>query len=358
MLAAAEPLRNVLSTTSGNPTPEGQLTTPFVGLMRKIYRSQSEQSLNPKELYNTFVKKYTYFKPYTQQDAQEFMRFLLEGLKGEVPPPPIPDSIVRPNMKRTRRRTLVTAGTEDGELHDKSGNSEIQGTYIDQLFGGKLASYVVCDVCKSVHTFVRVAINTRCQQATRISKTFHFRFMMLIHHTYGNVTDFEHSSSEPALSVYLTNKNTPNQSPRSEPLTKMMSEEWHRTWVAIYPLEGLSNPGTNPNDVVSTKAIAKKLLLAGNSQSCPCQIINHEKTHLLHLYLYDLNRGDRFLNRQKNDTSISKSCLMIRRGRIVGCHDYWEETGVIITITIIIRERRHLVPLHFQGVRVYLVDSV
>jgi ubiquitin carboxyl-terminal hydrolase 16/45 len=149
VLGASEPLHDVLSTTSKHPSPEGQLTTPFVSLMRKIYRSQAPLSLNPKELYNTFIKKYAYFKPYTQQDAQEFLRFLLEGLKSEVPVPPIPDTIVRPAMKRTRRRTLIASGTEDIEPPDRNGN-ENQGTYIDQLFGGKLASYVVCDVCKSV----------------------------------------------------------------------------------------------------------------------------------------------------------------------------------------------------------------
>jgi ubiquitin carboxyl-terminal hydrolase 16/45 len=147
VLAATEPLHNVLSTTTGDQIPEGQLTTPFVHLMRKIYRSQKQEALNPKELYNTFVKKYTYFKPYTQQDAHEFLRFLLEGLKSEVPVPPVPDSVVRPSMKRTRRRTLVTAGAEET---GQPGYTETPATYIDQLFGGKLASYVVCDVCKSV----------------------------------------------------------------------------------------------------------------------------------------------------------------------------------------------------------------
>jgi len=100
-----------------------------------------------------FVKKYTYFKPYTQQDAHEFMRFLLEGLKEEVPPPAptvgTPDSIVRPPMKRTRRRTLMAAGLDDSEAHAPNA-PETPGTYIDQLFRGKLASYVVCDTCKSV----------------------------------------------------------------------------------------------------------------------------------------------------------------------------------------------------------------
>jgi len=117
--------------------------------MRKIYQSQSQQTLNPKELYNNFIKKYTYFKPYTQQDAQEFIRLLLEGLKSEVPTPPA-DSVVRPTMKRTRRRTLVAAGAEDMEGQAQSPSSDSQTTYIDQLFGGKLASYVVCDVCKAV----------------------------------------------------------------------------------------------------------------------------------------------------------------------------------------------------------------
>ena len=122
--------------------------------MRKIYRSQSQQALNPKELYNTFVKKYTYFKPYTQQDAHEFLRFLLEGLKSEVPAP-APDTVVRPTMKRTRRRTLVSAGTEDIESPTGNPGPETQGTYIDQVFGGKLASYVVCDVCKAVPDFLK-----------------------------------------------------------------------------------------------------------------------------------------------------------------------------------------------------------
>jgi Ubiquitin carboxyl-terminal hydrolase len=267
VLAAAEPLHNVLSTISDNPTPEGQLTTPFVGLMRKIYRSQSQQALNPKELYNTFVKKYTYFKPYTQQDAQEFMRFLLEGLKSEVPPPPAPDSMARPNMKRTRRRTLVMAGTEDSESHDKSANNETQQTYIDQLFGGKLASYVVCDVCKSV-TFPRhYDAHRRYRRAMRIFKTSHYQSMMPIHLTCVNAIDFEHNSSEQIPLVYSTNTSTLNQHPQSVPTTKKTPEAWLPMSAATYPLAATSNPVTTPNAVVSTKAIVKKSLWAENSQN-------------------------------------------------------------------------------------------
>jgi ubiquitin C-terminal hydrolase len=150
VLAASQPLHDAISASSGNTTPEGQLTTPFVGLMRKIYRSQSDQSLNPRELYNTFVKKFPYFKPYTQQDAPEFIRFLLEGLKSEVPPSHNVDAAVRPTMKRTRRRTLVPAGTEEIGSPDANTSNESHGTYIDHIFGGKLGSYVVCDICKSV----------------------------------------------------------------------------------------------------------------------------------------------------------------------------------------------------------------
>jgi ubiquitin carboxyl-terminal hydrolase 16/45 len=128
--------------------------------MRKIYRSQDDKPLNPKELYSAFVKKYTYFKPYTQQDAHEFMRFLLEGLKEEVPPLPTvgtPDSVTRPTMKRTRRRTLMAAGIDDAETQPTN-SSDSPGTYIDQLFFGKLASYVVCDTCKSVVSLELVLI--------------------------------------------------------------------------------------------------------------------------------------------------------------------------------------------------------
>ena len=210
MLAASEPLHNFLSTTSNNPTLEGQLTIPFVSLMRKIYRSQSQQALNPKELYNTFIRKYNYFKPYTQQDAQEFLRFLLEGLKSEVPPHPVPDMIVRPTMKRTRRRTLVPAGTEEIESPDRNASSETQGTYIDQLFGGKLASYVVCDVCKSV-IFPVFMVDSRYRQAMRISRTFHYPFTMRILLTCANAIDFARNSSVQIRSTHLIPTNTRSQ---------------------------------------------------------------------------------------------------------------------------------------------------
>ena len=223
VLAASEPLHDVLSSTSGNPTPEGQLTTPFVGLMRKIYRSQSDQSLNPRELYNTFVKKFPYFKPYTQQDAQEFLRFLLEGLKSEVPPPPTAaDSAVRPTMKRTRRRTLVPAGTEDIGIPDSNALNESQGTYIDRIFGGKLGSYVVCDVCKSVSQQIFNS-NSRYPRAMKSSKTFPSRFTMQIPLTYANETDSVLNSSGQITSLQPIN--TPSQPPMS-PAIKRMQGAW------------------------------------------------------------------------------------------------------------------------------------
>jgi len=223
VLAASEPLHNVLSSTNETPPPEGPLTTPFVNLMRKIYRSQSPQALNPKELYNAFVKKYTYFKPYTQQDAHEFLRFLLEGLKSEVPAP-APETVVRPTMKRTRRRTLVSAGSEDIESPGAAGNAETQGTYIDQLFGGKLASYVVCDVCKSVSP-VPKSSNNRYLQATRITRTSHYQSTKQIHLTSANGTDSAHNSSvqhsTPSIPI-----NIPFQRPPSKQATKKKAEGW------------------------------------------------------------------------------------------------------------------------------------
>jgi ubiquitin C-terminal hydrolase len=210
VLAASEPLHNFLSETSEHTTPEGQLTTPFVSLMRNIYRSQSSQPLDPKELYNIFVKKYTYFKPYTQQDAHEFMRFLLEGLKSEVSPPPVPDAIVRPTMKRTRRRTLVPAGTEEIENPDRNASNQTQGTYIDQLFGGKLASYVICDVCKSVILPIVMA-DDRYRQATRIFRTFHCPFMMQILLICENAIDFARNSSVQMPSTHSIHINTLSQ---------------------------------------------------------------------------------------------------------------------------------------------------
>jgi len=222
VLAASEPLHGVLASTSGNPTPEGPLTTPFVRLMREIYCSQSDQSLNPRELYNTFVKKFPYFKPYTQQDAHEFLRFLLEGLKTEIPPPPAPDAAVRPSMKRTRRRTLIPAGTEEIGTSDSNALHESQGTYIDHIFGGKLGSYVVCDVCKSVFQ-QSLNSNGRYPRAMKNSKIFPFRFTMPIPLTYANETDSALNSSDPITSLQPIN--TPSQRPMF-PAIKTMQAAW------------------------------------------------------------------------------------------------------------------------------------
>lgn len=192
--------------------------------MRKIYRSQSQQALNPKELYNIFVKKYTYFKPYTQQDAHEFLRFLLEGLKSEVPAP-APDTVVRSSMKRTRRRTLVSAGTEDIESPGDNASLESHGTYVDQLFGGKLASYVVCDVCKSVSTSKNVP-DYRYPQVTRIIRTYHYPSTKQIHLIYANETAFAPNSFVPH-SIPSILINIPFQHPRYKQATKKTVEAWH-----------------------------------------------------------------------------------------------------------------------------------
>jgi hypothetical protein len=270
VLAATEPLHNILSTTSGLPTPEGQLTTPFVNLMRKIYRSQEQQTLNPKELYTTFVKKYTYFKPYTQQDAQEFMRFLLEGLKSEVPTP-VPDPIVRPTMKRTRRRTLMAAGTEETESPNPNPNPETQGTYIDQLFGGKLASYVVCDVCKSVPEYLKFT-DHRYPPAMKISKIFRCPFTMQTPLTYRNETSFAPNSFVQIELLYSGPTNIPSRLQRHKRAIRRMTVEWPLMSEDTCRPTVTSTLAICLNDVVSMREIVTrkflKLLCAVNSPNC------------------------------------------------------------------------------------------
>ncbi|KAI9460768.1 peptidase C19, ubiquitin carboxyl-terminal hydrolase 2 [Boletus coccyginus] len=88
-----------------------------------IQNNRKPEHLSPRDLLATLGKKYDQYLDFRQQDAHEFLCQLLDAIRMEESDPPTP--------------------ADDQPL-----------SFVDMLFGGKLASILVCQACKHVsHTY-------------------------------------------------------------------------------------------------------------------------------------------------------------------------------------------------------------
>ncbi|KZT70482.1 cysteine proteinase [Daedalea quercina L-15889] len=137
------------------PWQEGMpLGDVFIDVMRKawdIREGRTRQNLTPKEVLFTIGKKYDQYMDFRQQDAHEFLRHMLDAMRMEEldiikqrQPPP------KESRKRSRRkRTLPPAPSLDATLSTPGEDERLQ-SFVDMLFGGHLASILVCEKCKKV----------------------------------------------------------------------------------------------------------------------------------------------------------------------------------------------------------------
>ncbi|KAF9433932.1 Ubiquitin carboxyl-terminal hydrolase 16 [Entomortierella beljakovae] len=137
----------------------GPLTTNFKALLHTMWKQQGG-TITPKELFTQIGKKWKVFRGFRQQDSQELMRYLFDGIKQEEL-----DMIKR----QLSEETGTSGGTDESEsnkLDPKTAESadnsvdskkptadEIGGAskyipFIDTCFSGKLVSVIVCDTCK------------------------------------------------------------------------------------------------------------------------------------------------------------------------------------------------------------------
>ncbi|KAI0340352.1 cysteine proteinase [Trametopsis cervina] len=118
----------------------------FVALLRRawdIQENQKRESMSPKDILTTIGRKYDQYLDFRQQDAHEFLTHLLDAIRLEEvdiikkrqPPPPPP-----PKGRRRRTRQPSNAIPEEDKLVP----------FVDMVFGGRLASILVCDTCKKI----------------------------------------------------------------------------------------------------------------------------------------------------------------------------------------------------------------
>lgn len=113
----------------------------------------------PRELFMQITRKWKVFRGFRQQDSQELMRYLFDGIKQEEL-----DLIKRQLADEKEDQAEVeveaeaeaeTSGADKIEDQDEAVagiNAEDPKyvPFIDTCFSGKLVSVIVCDACKKV----------------------------------------------------------------------------------------------------------------------------------------------------------------------------------------------------------------
>ncbi|XP_076974906.1 ubiquitin carboxyl-terminal hydrolase 16 isoform X2 [Tamandua tetradactyla] len=135
-LALTEPLEI-------NLEPPGPLTLAMSQFLNEMQETK-KGIVTPKELFSQVCKKAVRFKGYQQQDSQELLRYLLDGMRAE-------------EHQRVSKGILKAFGNSteklDEELKIKVKDYEKKKSmpsFVDRIFGGELTSTIMCDECRTV----------------------------------------------------------------------------------------------------------------------------------------------------------------------------------------------------------------
>ncbi|KAI8986639.1 hypothetical protein BD414DRAFT_536564 [Trametes punicea] len=159
----------------------------FTTVMRKAWGIQDakrRESMSPKEILTTIGRKYEQYLDFRQQDAHEFLRHMLDAMrmeeldiikKRQPPPPnskrkrrngdprsaltksalPLPDSSSQTSQpsslstSHSQQDLARQASRPQSQPPSREGEEKLE-SFVDMLFGGQLASILVCEECKKV----------------------------------------------------------------------------------------------------------------------------------------------------------------------------------------------------------------
>ncbi|KAE8295105.1 Ubiquitin carboxyl-terminal hydrolase 16 [Larimichthys crocea] len=122
----------------------GSLTLSMCQLLNEIQETK-KGVVTPRELFTQVCKKAARFKGFQQQDSQELLRYLLDGMRAEEIKRV--SSGIMQTLKESRK------GTDGEQLktlvkeYEKNG---IPKNFVDHVFGGEMTSTVMCQQCKTV----------------------------------------------------------------------------------------------------------------------------------------------------------------------------------------------------------------
>lgn len=122
----------------------GSLTLAMCQLLNEIQQSK-KGVVTPRELFTQVCKKAARFKGFQQQDSQELLRYLLDGMRAEESRRV--SSGISDALKESRK------GTDGDQLKTLVKEYEKNGcpkNFVDQVFGGEMTSTIMCQQCKTV----------------------------------------------------------------------------------------------------------------------------------------------------------------------------------------------------------------
>ncbi|XP_058601567.1 ubiquitin carboxyl-terminal hydrolase 16 isoform X1 [Onychostoma macrolepis] len=122
----------------------GSLTLAMCQLLNEIQETK-KGVMTPKELFTQVCKKAPRFKGFQQQDSQELLRYLLDGMRAE-------------EVKRVNSgilEALKNSGKSLEAEHMKKVIKEYEKNgapknFVDRVFGGEMCSTVMCKECRTV----------------------------------------------------------------------------------------------------------------------------------------------------------------------------------------------------------------
>lgn len=131
----------------------GSLTLAMCQLLNEIQQSK-KGVVTPRELFTQVCKKAARFKGFQQQDSQELLRYLLDGMRAEEVKRV--NSGIMEALKQSRKnidgdqlKTLVKKYEKDG----------FPKNFVDQVFGGEMTSTIMCQQCKTVSVVTEIFLD-------------------------------------------------------------------------------------------------------------------------------------------------------------------------------------------------------
>ncbi|KAJ8411994.1 hypothetical protein AAFF_G00142610 [Aldrovandia affinis] len=128
---------------------EPKLMNEFTQVLAHLWdTNRTDTPMHPGRFYNMFKESVPYFSGYSQQDAQEFLRFLLDRLHSEINRHP---------PHRTTGNALLDSSYANSKMEEEA--AKMWGRYLERddsrivdLFSGQLRSSLHCSVCSHYST--------------------------------------------------------------------------------------------------------------------------------------------------------------------------------------------------------------
>lgn len=133
-----------LEPVSVNLERPGPLTLTMCQLLNEIQETK-KNVVAPRDLFTQVCKKAARFRGFQQQDSQELLRYLLDGMRAE-------------EIKRTSSGLMVSLKESKKESNEEQlktlvkeyEKNTLPKNIVDQVFGGEMTSTVMCQQCKTV----------------------------------------------------------------------------------------------------------------------------------------------------------------------------------------------------------------